>query len=82
VPGPGVNQSTQHRVETLTAGWLDRINLMQAIAVKPSERGGGAAPDTMLVRPDGYIAWTLPEGGDLESALQTWFGTFGVHNRP
>ncbi|MFD9797090.1 hypothetical protein ACFWXK_39815 [Streptomyces sp. NPDC059070] len=28
----------------------------------------------MLVRPDGHIAWTAPDGGKLRDALELWFG--------
>ncbi|TJZ44427.1 hypothetical protein FCH28_29165 [Streptomyces piniterrae] len=29
--------------------------------------------DALLVRPDGYVAWT-PDGDDLADSLRTWFG--------
>ena len=30
--------------------------------------------DAGLLRPDGYVAWTSPDGDDLASALRRWFG--------
>jgi hypothetical protein len=32
------------------------------------------APETVLVRPDGYVAWAGTPDETLEDALQTWFG--------
>jgi hypothetical protein len=37
-----------------------------------SPLGGVAA---LLIRPDGYVAWTRPDGGDLTAALRRWFGS-------
>jgi hypothetical protein len=36
----------------------------------------GPALDAVLVRPDGYVAWTSPGTvDDLAPALERWFGT-------
>jgi 3-(3-hydroxy-phenyl)propionate hydroxylase len=60
------------------APWADRVQLVDA------EYGGAwelpvlgpvAAPDAVLVRPDGYVAWVqdrTPDG--LTEALEKWFG--------
>lgn len=56
------------------AGWADRVT-----AVRARCQAQPAAPDALLVRPDGYVAWAarahaagqLPE---LEQALRGWFG--------
>jgi 2-polyprenyl-6-methoxyphenol hydroxylase-like FAD-dependent oxidoreductase len=37
-------------------------------------RGGGATPD-LLIRPDGYVAWSGQDPAALSGALQRWFGT-------
>jgi hypothetical protein len=33
-----------------------------------------APAETVLVRPDGYVAWAGTDGDGLEDALRTWFG--------
>jgi 2-polyprenyl-6-methoxyphenol hydroxylase-like FAD-dependent oxidoreductase len=33
-----------------------------------------APAETVLIRPDGYVAWAGPDGDGLEAALRTWFG--------
>jgi 3-(3-hydroxy-phenyl)propionate hydroxylase len=60
------------------AAWADRVRLVDAKCVGPWELpvlGAVTAPDAVLVRPDGYVAWvgdlTLP---GLAGALTTWFG--------
>lgn len=51
----------------LVRGWSDRIDV---VAVEPD----GAEPDSVLIRPDGYVAWVAPGGSDLRTALGRWFG--------
>jgi 3-(3-hydroxy-phenyl)propionate hydroxylase len=58
--------------------WADRVRLIDAECAGPWELpaiGEVTAPTTVLVRPDGYVAWV----GDrtqvgLADALTTWFG--------
>jgi hypothetical protein len=58
--------------------WADRVQLVDADYRGPWELpvlGPVAAPDAVLLRPDGYVAWV----GDasqlgLREALTTWFG--------
>ncbi|WP_199832466.1 FAD-dependent monooxygenase, partial [Streptomyces pactum] len=48
------------RVDTVTGTWTTTP---------------GTAPDAVLVRPDGYVAWTSPgTTDDLGQALERWFG--------
>jgi hypothetical protein len=60
------------------APWADRVRLIDARCAGPWELpvlGAVTAPDAVLIRPDGYVAWV----GDhldlsLRDALTTWFG--------
>jgi hypothetical protein len=62
-------------------GWADRVQLMDAKYVGTWELpvlGVVNAPDAVLIRPDGHVAWV----GDqtrvgLDDALTTWFGLPG-----
>jgi 2-polyprenyl-6-methoxyphenol hydroxylase-like FAD-dependent oxidoreductase len=62
----------------LVDGWADRIDVVAcrwSVAGGPAAQAGGPAlPDEVLIRPDGYIAWAGPGGGDLALALGRWFG--------
>jgi 3-(3-hydroxy-phenyl)propionate hydroxylase len=62
--------------------WADRVQLIDAKYVGTWELpalGAVTAPTTVLIRPDGYVAWV----GDrtqlgLTDALTTWFGPPGA----
>jgi 2-polyprenyl-6-methoxyphenol hydroxylase-like FAD-dependent oxidoreductase len=58
--------------------WADRVRLIDARCVGTWELpalGAVTAPDAVLIRPDGYVAWVgdLTQLG-LADALTTWFG--------
>ncbi len=60
------------------APWAERVQLIDAGYAGPWELpviGEVAAPDAVLIRPDGYVAW-VGGGSDagLREALSTWFG--------
>src|SRR5262249_41518354 len=60
------------------AAWADRVQVVDATYDGPWELpvlGTVSAPQGVLVRPDGYVAW-VGEGSDagLVDALTTWFG--------
>jgi hypothetical protein len=60
------------------APWADRVQLVDATFAGAWELpalGVIGAPEAVLVRPDGYVAWvgTLAQSG-LTEALTTWFG--------
>jgi 2-polyprenyl-6-methoxyphenol hydroxylase-like FAD-dependent oxidoreductase len=58
------------------AGWSDRIDVVTGSWVRPeADSGPHTAPDSALVRPDGYVAWAAPGGGDLSESLGRWFGS-------
>lgn len=59
--------------------WADRVQLIEAKYVgkwELPELGVVTAPDAVLIRPDGYVAWVgdLTQRG-LADALTTWFGS-------
>jgi 3-(3-hydroxy-phenyl)propionate hydroxylase len=58
--------------------WADRIQLIDAKYAGPWELpalGMVPAPNAVLIRPDGYVAWVgdMTRQG-LADALTTWFG--------
>jgi 2-polyprenyl-6-methoxyphenol hydroxylase-like FAD-dependent oxidoreductase len=56
----------------LAAGWADRVEVITGTWAP----GQDAALDAVLIRPDGYVAWTSPgSDGDLAGAFGRWFGT-------
>jgi 3-(3-hydroxy-phenyl)propionate hydroxylase len=59
-------------------GWSDRVTYVVAEAAGPWRLpvlGTVPAPDAVLVRPDGHVAWVGDGGGSgLREALTRWFG--------
>jgi hypothetical protein len=71
----GVLVSTDHsQCFRFTAGWSDRVDVVPGEWVSAGADGETAGPDAVLIRPDGYVAWATPGGGDLLAALERWFG--------
>jgi 3-(3-hydroxy-phenyl)propionate hydroxylase len=60
------------------APWSDRVQRVRASCParwELPEVGALPAPGAVLVRPDGYVAWTGErEAGGLSEALEHWFG--------
>jgi 3-(3-hydroxy-phenyl)propionate hydroxylase len=58
--------------------WADRVQRIDARYDGPWELpaiGAVTAPAAVLIRPDGYVAWTGDRtGAGLAEALTTWFG--------
>ncbi|MEU9136972.1 FAD-dependent monooxygenase [Streptomyces sp. NPDC048404] len=64
-------------------GWADRVDVVEARSedehwIVPA-LGEIPAPDALLVRPDGHVAWAVaaggpPDGAALRAALEAWFG--------
>jgi bifunctional hydroxylase/dehydrase len=53
------------------AGWSDRVDVVRAA---PDPEGPLRGLEAVLIRPDGYVAWTSPGAGPLAPALRRWFG--------
>ncbi|MFZ3304708.1 MAG: hypothetical protein WA227_13990, partial [Mycobacterium sp.] len=67
------------------SAWDDRVRLVDAKYIGEWELpalGAVAAPDAVLVRPDGYVAW-VSDGSDagLTDALGRWSGPPRVARR-
>jgi 2-polyprenyl-6-methoxyphenol hydroxylase-like FAD-dependent oxidoreductase len=60
-------------VSQIAAGWSDRVDLVPVASIP----GGPEDADTesVLIRPDGYVAWAAPGDGQLAESLRRWFGT-------
>jgi 3-(3-hydroxy-phenyl)propionate hydroxylase len=60
------------------APWGDRVRLVRAGYAGAWELpvlGRVPAPDAVLIRPDGHVAWVGEESEEgLREALETWFG--------
>ncbi len=58
--------------------WADRVQRIDATYAGPWELpalGAVTAPNAVLIRPDGYVAWVGdPAQAGLADALTTWFG--------
>jgi len=63
----------------LDAGlWVDRVRLIDAAYGGVWELpvlGAITPPTAVLIRPDGYVAWTGDSQTGLDDALTTWFGS-------
>ncbi|MCO5971431.1 FAD-dependent monooxygenase [Actinoallomurus soli] len=56
------------------AGWSDRVETVRVKSFPAGPEEGGAATESVLIRPDGYVAWAAPGAGPLAEALRRWFG--------
>lgn len=71
----GLLITSDSKTAALAAGWSDRVQpvIVNGFPAGPEENG--SITESVLVRPDGYIAWAAPGGGDLTDALRRWFGS-------
>lgn len=54
-----------------TGGWADRVTVVAAL---PEQGGALEGVDSVLVRPDGHVAWAGSGDAGLREALERWFG--------
>ncbi|MGW3100146.1 FAD-dependent monooxygenase [Streptomyces sp. NPDC001102] len=72
--GRGLLLASDESTTALADGHRDRVHTVTATWTMP-----GAPLDAVLIRPDGYVAWTSPgTTGGLTRALEHWFGTARV----
>ncbi|MGW0121047.1 FAD-dependent monooxygenase [Streptomyces sp. NPDC003327] len=62
------------RVAEAAAGWSDRVDVVRVRTFPAGPEEGDAPTESVLVRPDGYVAWTAPGAEGPEAALRRWFG--------
>ncbi|MER5451367.1 FAD-dependent oxidoreductase [Streptomyces sp. NPDC002766] len=69
--GRGLLLTSDDTTAQAARGHSDRVDIVTGTWSVP-----GTALDAVLVRPDGYVAWTSPGTvDDLTQALERWFGT-------
>lgn len=70
-------------VAAVAQGWAGRVDFVEARSEDDywpvPALGGIDAPDAVLIRPDGHVAWAAgadeaPDTSALRTALTTWFG--------
>ncbi|WP_149829888.1 FAD-dependent monooxygenase [Streptomyces tailanensis] len=66
-----------HSRTAVAEGWKDRVDVVTARLANDPEVSKLSGTDALLVRPDGYVAWTSADG-DLETALRRHFGQASV----
>jgi bifunctional hydroxylase/dehydrase len=71
-PARGVLVSSDPFVDA--PGWGSRVDVVHGTWVPAAGGTTAGEPDSVLVRPDGYVAWVAPGGGSLPDALRRWFG--------
>lgn len=55
-------------------GWSDRVDIVTVKSFPEGPEDAGAATESVLIRPDGYVAWAAPGDGRLAEAIGRWFG--------
>jgi bifunctional hydroxylase/dehydrase len=78
-PGHGVllDLADSAGLRDVAGGWTDRVDVVTANLPR-DDAGPLAETPAILLRPDGYVAWAAPHGGetgaDPGTALRRWFG--------
>jgi bifunctional hydroxylase/dehydrase len=58
----------------LAADWADRVDIVEIRGLSVVGDGLDAITESVLIRPDGYVAWAAPGAGDVRKALERWLG--------
>jgi bifunctional hydroxylase/dehydrase len=69
-----ISADDSDEISRCAAGWSDRVDLVRVKSFPAGPEEGTAATESVLIRPDGYVAWAAPGGGQLAEALHRWFG--------
>lgn len=69
--GGPAEHAAQDELADCAAAWSDRVDVTIG-------RCAEAPTNALLVRPDGYVAWTAQSAQPLKSALTRWFGPAGA----
>jgi flavin-dependent dehydrogenase len=73
-----VTADRSYEMARRVAAWSGRVDLVAASWVPTDPLGMATTPESVLIRPDGYVAWVAPGCGELHEACDQWFGS--AHN--
>jgi bifunctional hydroxylase/dehydrase len=74
-PARGVIVTTDGPGATAAAaGWAGRVDVAGVLTFPAGPEDAGTVTETVLIRPDGHVAWAAPGPGSLPEALGRWFG--------
>ncbi|MYZ18997.1 monooxygenase, partial [Streptomyces sp. SID337] len=74
---------TGSKAAQLAQDWADRIDIVTGTWSSGTSGPAGPQAQAVLIRPDGYVAWTAPgSDSDLTDALTRWFGAPHPPARP
>ncbi|AKH85805.1 monooxygenase [Streptomyces sp. CNQ-509] len=62
----------------VAAAWSDRVDTVTGSWADDADGPSGKAPEAVLLRPDGHVAWAAPDSVSPQQAVERWFGAPGV----
>jgi bifunctional hydroxylase/dehydrase len=69
-----LNLGAEATPERIASNWADRVDVISARLTDSPPASQLTGTDAVLIRPDGYVAWTSGGGGDLAASLRRYFG--------